>query len=97
MPTWPGPRSSKRRSAERSIDVSFEVVLPKLGFAMHEGILGAWLAEHGAQVLKGQPLYTLESDKAVEEIEAPASGKLAILAQPGKTYVVGTVLARIDA
>ena len=29
---------------------------------------------------KGQPLYSLESEKSVQEIEAPASGKLKIIA-----------------
>ena len=44
---------------------------------------------------QGQPLYSLESEKSVQEIEAPASGKLKIIATPGETYKVGAVLAEI--
>ena len=76
--------------------MSTEVILPKLGFSMNEGILSAWLVEDGTAVTKGQPLYALESNKAVEEIEAPASGRLRIVAQPGETYPVGAVLGHIE-
>ena len=36
-----------------------------------------------------------KSEKSVKEIEAPASGKLKIIASPGETYKVGDVLAEI--
>lgn len=71
------------------------VLMPKIGFAMEEGTLSEWLIADGAAVERGQPLYTLESEKSVQEIESPASGTLKILAQAGGTYRVGVVLARI--
>lgn len=71
------------------------VILPKLGFSMNEGQLAEWLAADGATVEEGQPLYLLESDKSTQEVEAPASGKLRILAEIGVTYEVGAVLAEI--
>jgi pyruvate/2-oxoglutarate dehydrogenase complex dihydrolipoamide acyltransferase (E2) component len=71
------------------------VLMPKLGFAMEEGTLSEWLAADGAAIEQGQPLYTLENEKAVQEIEAPASGTLKIIAQSGGTYRVGVVLAEI--
>jgi pyruvate/2-oxoglutarate dehydrogenase complex dihydrolipoamide acyltransferase (E2) component len=73
-----------------------EILLPKLGFDMNEGVLTEWLAADGAQVAEGQPLYTLESEKSANEIEAPASGTLRIVAAPEQTYVVGTVLGYIE-
>jgi len=73
-----------------------EVVLPKIGFSMTEGTLSAWLVPDGGQAVEGQPLYSLESDKAVEEVESPASGKLRILKKPGDTCQVGTVLGVIE-
>lgn len=73
-----------------------EVLLPKLGFSMSEGELTEWLAEDGAMVTEGEPLYALESDKSVQEVEAPVSGKLKILKPVGETYQVGTVLAEIE-
>jgi pyruvate/2-oxoglutarate dehydrogenase complex dihydrolipoamide acyltransferase (E2) component len=69
--------------------------MPKIGFSMEEGTLVEWLITDGAEVKEGQVLYSLESDKSVQEIEAPATGKLRIAAAPGETYKVGTVLAEI--
>lgn len=75
--------------------MSTQVLLPKLGFSMNEGTLSEWLAADGDIVKEGQILYTLESDKSVQEVEAPASGTLKIIAQAGETYDVGTLLAEI--
>ncbi|MBV9843016.1 MAG: lipoyl domain-containing protein [Sphingomonadaceae bacterium] len=73
-----------------------EILLPKLGFSMNEGVLAEWLAEDGSEVTAGQPLYALESDKSTNEVEAPASGKLKIIAAVGETYQVGAVLGEIE-
>ena len=63
--------------------MSTEIILPKIGFSMNEGTVAEWLVADGAQVVEGQPLYSLESDKSVEEIPAPASGTLKILKAAG--------------
>ena len=73
-----------------------EILLPKLGFSMSEGVLAEWLAADGDTVVEGQPLFSLESEKSANEVEAPASGRLSILMQPGETYEVGTVLGYIE-
>jgi pyruvate/2-oxoglutarate dehydrogenase complex dihydrolipoamide acyltransferase (E2) component len=72
-----------------------QILLPKLGFSMNEAVLSAWLIADGAEVTEGQPLFAIESDKSVEELEAPASGKLRIMAAVGETYPVGHVLGEI--
>jgi pyruvate/2-oxoglutarate dehydrogenase complex dihydrolipoamide acyltransferase (E2) component len=72
------------------------VLLPKLNFSMNDATLAQWLAADGAAVVEGQPLYTLESDKATEEVVSPASGVLRIIATIGNTYEVGTLLAQIS-
>lgn len=72
-----------------------EILLPKLGFSMNEGTLTEWLAADGAVVEQGQPLYTLESEKSAQEIEAPVSGTLKIAKVAGEVYEVGTVLGEI--
>jgi pyruvate/2-oxoglutarate dehydrogenase complex dihydrolipoamide acyltransferase (E2) component len=74
-----------------------EVLLPKLGFSMNEGVLAEWLVADGGKAVEGQPLYALEAEKSTQEIESPASGQLRIIAQAGETYEVGTLLAVIDA
>ena len=73
-----------------------EVVLPKIGFAMSEGQVTEWLAEDGASVTEGQPLFTLEADKSANEVESPASGTLRILQPAGTIYEVGTVIGVIE-
>ena len=73
-----------------------EILLPKIGFSMNEGTLAEWMAEDGAQVTEGQPLYALESDKSTNEVDAPATGTLRIHAAVGETYEVGTVLGIIE-
>jgi pyruvate/2-oxoglutarate dehydrogenase complex dihydrolipoamide acyltransferase (E2) component len=75
--------------------MSTQILLPKLGFSMNEGSLAQWLVVDGAFVKEGEPLYALESEKSVEEIQSPASGTLKVMAWPGEVYPVGTVLGEI--
>jgi pyruvate/2-oxoglutarate dehydrogenase complex dihydrolipoamide acyltransferase (E2) component len=72
-----------------------EIILPKLGFSMNEGLLSEWLVADGGTVTAGEPLFALESDKSTQEVEAPVSGTLKILKRTGETYEVGTVLGEI--
>lgn len=73
-----------------------EVLLPKIGFSMNEGVLSEWLVADGGQAVEGEPLFSLESDKSTNEVESPATGTLKILKETGETYEVGTVLAIIE-
>ncbi len=74
-----------------------EIVLPKLGFSMDEGVLVAWLVEEGGTVATGQPLFSLESEKSVQDIESPATGVLKIRRAAGETCKVGDVIGEIVA
>lgn len=76
--------------------MSFEIILPKLGFSMSEGQLAEWMVADGGTVVEGETLFAVESDKSINEIEAPASGTLKILKPAGETYDVGTVLGVIE-
>jgi len=75
--------------------MSVPILLPQIGFSMSEGTLSQWLVNDGENVKAGQPIYTLESDKSVNEVEAPASGLVRIRAEPGKLYQVGDLLGEI--
>ncbi len=75
--------------------MSTEIILPKLGFSMNEGVLSEWLVAEGATVKEGEPLFSIESDKSTQEIEAPATGVLKILKPAGETYEVGTVIGEL--
>ncbi len=72
-----------------------EILFPKIGFSMDEGTLAEWLVADGAPIKEGEPLYSLESDKSVMEIESPATGRLKINAPAGEVYQVGAVLGEI--
>ncbi len=76
--------------------MAVEILLPKIGFSMNAGQVAEWLANDGEDIKEGQPLNSLEADKSTNEVEAPASGKLRIVAQVGETYEVGTVLGYIE-
>jgi pyruvate/2-oxoglutarate dehydrogenase complex dihydrolipoamide acyltransferase (E2) component len=76
--------------------MSTEVLLPRLGFTVNEGTVSEWFKEDGSAVSAGEPLYSLEAEKAVTEIESPATGRLKIIIQTGEAHPVGTVLAVIE-
>jgi len=47
-----------------------EITVPRLGWTMEEGVFLGWLKQEGEPVLEGDALYTLESDKSAQEVEA---------------------------
>jgi pyruvate/2-oxoglutarate dehydrogenase complex dihydrolipoamide acyltransferase (E2) component len=73
-----------------------DVSIPKLGMSMTEGKLIEWLVADGATVAEGTPIYTIETDKSSQEIEAPVAGTLRIIGKVDETYDVGVVVARIE-
>src|SRR6266516_4667192 len=75
-----------------------QVILPALGKAQESGIIVRWLKAEGEEVVKGEPLAEIETDKATVEIEAPASGILAnMTGTTGVEIPVGEVIASIMA
>src|SRR5271157_3466008 len=71
------------------------ITVPRLGWSMDEGTFVGWLKKDGDTVKAGEPLFTLEGDKASQEIEATDSGILRIppdAPKTGGTVSVGTVL-----
>ncbi len=71
------------------------ITLPRLGWSMEEGKFLAWLKKDGDLIKEGEPLFTLESDKAAQEVEAIDSGILHIAPdgpKPGDVIKVGHVL-----
>ena len=75
--------------------MSTPLTIPRLEMAMTEGMLAEWLVADGAQVTEGDPIYSLETGKAIEEIQAPVSGRLMQKAPAGETYPVGTDIGEI--
>ncbi len=72
------------------------VILPALGMSQDTGKIVQWLKAEGEQVVKGESLLEIETDKATVEIEAPAGGMLSrISAAAGDDIPVGQVIAVI--
>src|SRR5712692_7761586 len=80
----------------RRSTMATDVILPALGMSQDTGKIVQWLKGEGEQVVKGEPLAEIETDKATVEIEAPADGVLAhITAAVGDDVPVGQVIATI--
>src|ERR671910_233825 len=74
------------------------VTMPKWGLTMTSGTITGWSREEGDPVTEGVPLLTVETEKAVDDVEAPASGVLRkIVAAVGSEVPVMGALAVITA
>ncbi|MFP4501886.1 MAG: dihydrolipoamide acetyltransferase family protein [Candidatus Hydrogenedentota bacterium] len=73
-----------------------EVRLPKMGQSVEEAPIVEWFKQEGDRVEAGEPLFSIQTDKAEVECEAPASGVLRkILLQPDIEVPVLSVVALI--
>ena len=74
----------------------FEVRMPKMGQSVEEAPIVQWFKKEGDRVQEGEPLFSIQTDKAEVECEAPASGVLRkILLEPNVEVPVLTVVALI--
>src|SRR6266478_5260599 len=72
-----------------------EITIPRLGWSMDEGNFVGWLKQNGELVKAGEPLFTLENEKAAQDIEAIETGVLSIpqdAPQPGSVVKVGQLI-----
>ena len=68
--------------SDQEFTSSYQVVMPRLGLTMVEGIIVEWYRKDGEWVEKGEPLFSIENEKATLDIESPATGKLEIQIEP---------------
>ena len=74
-----------------------ELLVPKLGLTMTEGVLVEWLVKPGDRFTAGQGLFVIESEKAANEIGADADGLLLeCTAEAGETLPCGAVIGHWD-
>jgi pyruvate dehydrogenase E2 component (dihydrolipoamide acetyltransferase) len=64
--------------------MAIEIKVPRLGWSMEEGTFIEWLKSDGDFVQSGEPLFTIEGDKAIQDVEAIDSGILSIAATAPK-------------
>lgn len=73
-----------------------DVTMPKWGDTMQSGVITEWMVEPGDEVAAGEVLATVETEKVLAELTAPAAGTIAeILVEDGDDADVGSVVARI--
>lgn len=88
------PASSESPAAIDGVNV----IMPALGMSQDTGRIVAWLKKPGEAVMKGEPLFELETDKSTVEVEAQADGFLAaVYAEVNEDVPVGELVAVISA
>ena len=71
-----------------------EIVMPKLGLTMSEGLINQWLVKEGDTVAAGDPVLEISSEKLTSEVEAPTAGViLKIVKGEGETVPCKQVIA----
>ncbi len=74
----------------------YSVVIPRLGLTMEAARVVQWYKQAGETVTRGEPLFSVESDKAVQDIEALASGVVYPLPNlPDEALPIGTPIGYI--
>ena len=74
--------------------MAISVVMPALELAQETGKVLAWIKKEGDNVVKGEPLLEIETDKVSFELEAQADGILAgIKSHEGDVVPVGQIIA----
>lgn len=63
------------------------VKMPKWGLTMTQGTIIDWLVAEGSEVSEGDMLLTVETEKAVDDVGAPASGILYRIVAPAGSEV----------
>ncbi len=72
------------------------IKMPTLGLTMESGVITRWLKKVGDPVNKDEPLFTVETDKAENEVESPVSGVLLQIVVPeGQEVPVQQVIAYV--
>jgi pyruvate dehydrogenase E2 component (dihydrolipoamide acetyltransferase) len=73
-----------------------DVLMPQLGETVSEGKVTTWFKAVGDQVVSGDKLFEIETDKVTMEIEATEGGVLSVINVPvGAVAPVGAVVAVI--
>jgi 2-oxoglutarate dehydrogenase E2 component (dihydrolipoamide succinyltransferase) len=73
-----------------------EVTIPSVGESITSGVLSIWHKKDGEQVAADELLFTLETDKVSQEVNAPAAGVLSTKVAEGTEVKIGQLVAEID-
>lgn len=73
-----------------------EVKIPTVGESITSGVLSIWHKKDGEHVGRDELLFTLETDKVSQEVNAPDSGIVQTKVAEGTEVKIGQVVAEID-
>ena len=74
--------------------MSVEILMPKWGMTMKEGMISKWFKREGESVEAGEDFFEVETEKITNAVEAAASGVLFQIVVPeGAKALVGAVVA----
>ncbi|HZO89590.1 MAG TPA: 2-oxo acid dehydrogenase subunit E2 [Chthonomonadaceae bacterium] len=74
-----------------------DIPIPQMGEGLQEVILLGFHKKPGDHVKRDEPLYSMETDKAVMEVESPYEGVLKEwLAEEGAVLAIGAPVARME-
>jgi pyruvate/2-oxoglutarate dehydrogenase complex dihydrolipoamide acyltransferase (E2) component len=77
--------------------MKIEILMPRMRPEMKSGVLCAWLKDEGERVIKGEPLFEVETEKVVSQVEAEADGVLEQwLAEEGDEIAAETAVAVLE-
>src|SRR3954451_4881497 len=76
--------------------MAVEVKVPSAGESVTEAILARWLKRDGDYVKADEPVVEMETDKASQEIPAPAAGTMRTAVAEGTTVAVGAAICLIE-
>lgn len=73
------------------------VRIPQMGEGLQEARLVEFLKKPGDHIKRDEPIYVMETDKAVTEVECPYEGTLVEwTAEPNEVLPIGTEIARME-
>lgn len=73
-----------------------KVLMPQIGMTMVEGTIESWKKQTGDTVEKGEIIMEFSTEKLTNELAAPETGILTILAKEGEVVVCGEPIAEIS-
>jgi len=92
----PEPTPQATAPAAAAAGGTVELKVPAAGESITSANVAKWRKNDGDQVVQGEVLVTLETDKVSNELEAPVAGRLKILTPEGEEVSIGAVIATID-
>ena len=76
--------------------MNIEVKVPSVGESITSGVLSIWHKKNGERVGRDELLFTLETDKVSQEVNAPEAGIVHTKVNEGDEVKIGQVIAEIE-